>query len=240
MTQLQSNQLPKLQPDPSWSIPLFRWVGYGLLILAGIDLLTVIFPFKLMNPVWEFQTAGAIVDRTPVLLLGVMLVFYGEMHLRRKWEPTFLKILSWFCLLLGILLPLLIPLSVGNTIRIHHQNIAQISTGYNQRMEQFAQFEQRLYQSTPEEINQFLQDQGLTLGSSASQLTKEQLTAELTKVKRQVKSQFDSERYDRRAALLKNSIRWNLGALVAGILFIYLWRLTWWARPFSKQSERKR
>ncbi|UWU49497.1 hypothetical protein APLC1_4353 [Limnospira platensis C1] len=42
------------------TIPPLRAVGYGLLFLSMLDLLTIILPPQLMNPVWEFQTMGGL------------------------------------------------------------------------------------------------------------------------------------------------------------------------------------
>ncbi|RUR75145.1 hypothetical protein PCC6912_49880 [Chlorogloeopsis fritschii PCC 6912] len=42
--------------------------------------------------------------------------------------------------------------------------------------------------------------------------------------------QAQAARYSRRLGLLKRSIKWNLGALVAGVLFIYIWHGTGWLR----------
>ncbi len=53
----------------SLSSSLFRLVGYGLLVLALFDLIHILIPLQLMNPMWEFQTVGALVERVPVPLL---------------------------------------------------------------------------------------------------------------------------------------------------------------------------
>jgi len=38
--------------------------------------------------------------------------------------------------------------------------------------------------------------------------------------------QSETVRANRRQALLKNSVKWNLGALVSGTLFIMIWHMT--------------
>lgn len=85
------------------SSSLFRLVGYGLLVLALFDFIHILIPLRLMNPMWEFQTTGALVERVPVPLLGLMLVFYGETSSRKRWESNLLKFLSWASLLIGLL-----------------------------------------------------------------------------------------------------------------------------------------
>jgi hypothetical protein len=52
--------------------------------------------------------------------------------------------------------------------------------------------------------------------------------SQLTQTKQQMQTQYQAKRSNQRISLFKNSVKWNLGALVSGILFIYVWRLTRW------------
>lgn len=61
-----------------FSSGILRLVGYGLLVMAIIDVFFLVIPPQLMNPLWEFQTVGAIVERIPVTLLGIVLIYYDE------------------------------------------------------------------------------------------------------------------------------------------------------------------
>ena len=70
-----------------FSSGILRLVGYGLLVMAIIDLLFLLIPPQLMNPLWEFQTMGAIVERIPVTLLGIVLVYYGEKAIALPLKP---------------------------------------------------------------------------------------------------------------------------------------------------------
>jgi hypothetical protein len=45
-----------------------------------------------------------------------------------------------------------------------------------------------------------------------------------------IKSQAAATQKNQRLALLKRSVKWNLGALISGVLFIILWQGTSWAR----------
>lgn len=71
------------------SASLLRWVGYGLLVLALMDVVDILLPPQLMNPAWEFQTIGALVERVPVPLLGLALVFFDGISSRKNWENSF-------------------------------------------------------------------------------------------------------------------------------------------------------
>jgi ElaB/YqjD/DUF883 family membrane-anchored ribosome-binding protein len=236
---MESNQPTQVQPNLFGSAPLLRLAGYLLLLLSLIDIITIVFPPMLMNPVWEFQTIGAIVERLPVPILGLVLVFYGELNLRARWEPLLLKALSWLCLLLGVLMLLLVPLGARDAIRINVQNNAQVNSLYNQQTDRFAQFEQELNQASSDDINAFLASQGVTL-EDGSQNSKEQLLAKLTEAKQQLRTQFEQEQANRRTALLKNAVKWNLGAFLGGVFLMYIWHMTRWARSTVRKAKRSK
>ncbi|MEA5419090.1 hypothetical protein VB712_07600 [Spirulina sp. CCNP1310] len=59
---------------------------------------------------------------------------------------------------------------------------------------------------------------------------KGQLTDSVANLEANVKQQADTALKQRRMALLKNSIKWNIAALVSSLLFLSVWQLTAWAR----------
>lgn len=219
---------------------LFRWVGYGLLVLAAFDVVDILLPPQLMNPAWEFRTVGALVERVPVPLLGFALIFYPEANLRGQLEKPILKFLSWATLLIGILYLLLIPLTMSNTWRINSQNNAQAYSQYNQQMAQIQQVKTQLNNAKPQELNQLLNRlnrQGQQLDTANLGQLKTQLASEIAQAERNLRAQAEAARVSRRLVLLKNSAKWNLGALVSGVLFIRIWQLTRWTR-YKQRGKR--
>ncbi|BAY13673.1 HpsJ-like protein, cyanoexosortase A-associated [Calothrix sp. NIES-2098] len=212
------------------STKILRMLGYGLLLLALFDVAEMLFPPRFMNPVWEFQTFGAMVERVPVPLIGLALIFYGEMHSRNKWEFLSVKLLSWLTLVLAIVFLLLVPLGIGNTVRLSKQNAAQITNVSKQQLSQAEQVEQRLSEATPEQINQLLRSQGRSSDGKSTQEVKTQILSEVSKAKSQIKNQAQATEASQRQSLLKSSVKWNLGALVSAALFFSFWKATSWAR----------
>ncbi len=212
------------------SMTLLRILGYGLLLLALFDIIEMLIPLRLMNPSWEFQTFGALVERVPVPLIGLTLIFYGELHARRGWEFLTLKFFSWLSLLLAVLFLLMIPLGVGNTVRLNKQSYGQINTASQQQMSQAEQVEKRLKQATPEQIDNFLKSQGRSTNAKNPQELKSQILSEVSKAKEQIKNQAQANQSTQRLNLLKNSVKWNIGALVSAVLFFSIWKVTQWAR----------
>ncbi|NEO32125.1 MAG: hypothetical protein F6K36_17165 [Symploca sp. SIO3C6] len=244
MTQIKNNTLEQTVDELRQfgssllsSISLFHLLGYGLLVLALFDLIEMFVPTQFTNSVWEFQTIGGMVERVPVPLIGLVLVFGGEFNGRSRWEVPLLRFLSWFSLLAGILFFLLIPLSIVNTVRIEKQNNVQVTTQIEQQMTQIQQVKDALEQAnTKTEMEQLLSrldSQGRTPEIKDDQKleeVKEKLSDFIVSGERKIKSQAEDTLSSQRLILLKNSVKWNLGALVSGVLFISIWLGTSWAR----------
>ncbi|MBE9127762.1 MULTISPECIES: HpsJ family protein [unclassified Coleofasciculus] len=230
-------ELKKVSISLLRSIGIFHWLGYGLLVLALFDVIEILVPPQFMNPVWEFQTLGALVERVPVPLIGLALVFYGERNYRANWEIPLLKVLSWLSLLVGILFLLLVPLGIIDTLRINQQNSQRITSQIEQQIAQIQQVKGALEQAqTKEEMEQILssidsQGRTPTIRDSA-QLTevKQQISSFITQGEAGMKAQAQATRTQQRLSLLESSVKWNLGALVSGALYIGIWRSTSWLR----------
>lgn len=221
----------------SQSLTIIRWIGYSLLVLALFDLVDIFLPPRFMNPVWEFQTLGGLVERVPVPLIGLGLVFLGEHSSRTTLELAILKFLSWLTCVAGILFFLLIPLGVVNTIRIDQQSNQQLVTKLNQQITQIQQVKEAVTKTTTtaemEQLLSRLDNRGRTPQIKDSQQfeeVKQQLSSSINQSENQIKNQAQSMQSFQRMSLLKNSVKWNLGALISGSLFIYIWRATSWVR----------
>ncbi|WP_218082431.1 HpsJ-like protein, cyanoexosortase A-associated [Anthocerotibacter panamensis] len=209
-----------------WSGSLFRLVGYGLLLLTAFDLAGIFFPPHFADPVWEFQMVGRLVEGVGVPLLALTMIFYGEASLR---ELTILKILSWLTLVVGLLYLLLLPLGLSTTWRINTQNNREVSNQINQQLAQIQQRKEILNQASDRDLDAFflsLKRQSRATGIKSSQELRSRLFTEIARIEGQVKALADARRLEALQGLLKNSAKWNLGALVSGFLFLLIWRIT--------------
>lgn len=211
-------------------INLWRILGYGMLFLALLDTVEIFVPPSFMNPNWEFQTMGRLVNQVGVPLIAILFVFSGKLTKRAKWELPILGLLSNLTLLVALLYILLIPLGVVNTVRLYNTNIEQIRTGYEQRLSQANQVENQLSQTSPTEIDNLIRRQGGSLNGRNPQDIKNQILSELTQAKQQLKTQKETNQSSATLNLFKNSVKWNLGALISAVLFFILWKETRWAR----------
>ena len=215
------------------SIYRLRLVGYGLLLFALADNLLVFYPPQLTNAAWELQAMGAVVERLPVPLLGLVMVFFGEDYERNRLEDIFLKIVSWFSLLLAIAFLLLLPLGINNTLRINAENNQGIQAQAQQRQAELEAVETQVNQSSTEQLQDLaveLNRIGLPVDTTKTQELKSDILSRVATAKEQLPAQTQATRSSQRQVLLKNSFKWNLGALIGSILFFYIWRGTYWAR----------
>ena len=226
MAQRQPDKFLHPQRETPWSVAVFRSVGYGLLVLALFDLIATLVPLRINNALWLFETMGAIVERVAVPLIGLMLVFFGEEKFRSPIEQKLLKALHWLCLIVGLLFFLLIPLGVASTFKVREANNAQMTDQYNQQKGKIERVEKQLNQLPDQQLENFIKSQGRTLDGQSPQQAKEQFLARINKDKQQFQLQYEQAKATRRLTLVKSAVKWNLGALVAGVVFVYIWYLT--------------
>lgn len=236
------SQQQQITSNEWWSFSLFRLLGYGLLILALFDIVDTFYPARFMSATWEFQMIGSMVERVPVPLIGLWLVFYGKEDYREDWEKIVLKCLSWVSLVAGIFFLLLIPLGVNAAMRLNYQNEFQINAQVEQQRSQLQQFQTQLNNASTAELTNFasrLNNQGNSPEIKDAQdpeKFKTQLSSEIAKAEQTLNAQSTTARANQRQALAKSAIKWFLGATVSSILFIRLWQETRWARRRKKWS----
>lgn len=215
------------------SVYRLRWIGYGLLVFAFIDVVQILFPPQFMNPAWELETIGQLIERIPVPLLGLALVFFGEFYDRVAIEKILLRVLSWLSIVLAVLFLLLAPYGIVSALRIDGQAGQQITQQVDAQMNQLKQLEDQMNQSKPEEIKNLatqLSSQGITVDTSNPENLKTEVISRIGKVRETLQARSKAGRSEQQMKIYKNSIKWSLGALISSALFFILWKTTDWAR----------
>jgi hypothetical protein len=228
MTILQS------QERPVFSSGILRLVGYSLLLMAVVNLLFLLIPAQ-MNPLWQFQTMGAIIEQIPFTLLGMVLIFLEKRSDRAAMEVILLKILSWISLIAAVVLMLTIPLNIHNSWQVYHHHNATANLPLVTQEDNIQQFKKQLVAAnSKDEIAAILQQQvrqTVNIPESANiQKLKTDIIANLQNNQALITSQAEAFRVQKRSLLLKQCLKWNLGALIAAILFFMIWHNTGWAR----------
>ena len=218
-----------------FSSGILRLVGYGLLLMAIVDISFLLIPPQLMNPIWEFEIMGTIVERIPVALLGIVLIYYGERSDRAPIETLLLKLISWLTLFAAISLLLTIPLSINNSFRIYHQEKAEVNSQFVRQKDIIENYKNKLKTAnTQNDISSVLQQnsqQKITIPPSVnSTQLKKDIIENLQKRQDTITERANTFKKQKRVSLLKRCLRWNLGSLIAAILFFLIWKSTGWAR----------
>jgi hypothetical protein len=215
--------------DPSMA-PLWRFGGCALLILALFDTIESFIPPQLMNPAWELQFMGTLIERSPVPVLGFLFVFFAE-YLRRSRKKQWVAIsLSWLSLAVAILMLLMVPLIITNTFRVEGRTTAQFNVQLEQQMAQTQNVETALRSANGENLEALLRKLGRTVdGADTEQLRAEALD-EVAVARRTLQDRADEVKATQRLTLTKRSYKWSAQALVVGGLLGYLWFATGWIR----------
>lgn len=220
--------------DASENLTVYRlrWIGYGLLIFALIDVIHILTSVQTSDPTWGLQTIGQFVERVVVPLLGFALVFFGEFYGRRGPEKLTLRILSWLCMILAVLFFLMAPAVVFQSVSLKGQAEQQASKVVDQRLAQLKQLEDQLNKSNPEQIKALasqLNALGVQVDPKNPAAVKDQIETRIKAFREQLPAQVQGAAASQASGLLKNAVKWSLGAIVAGVLFLYLWKSSRWA-----------
>ncbi len=212
---------------------LLPWLGYGLLVFALFNYIHILIPLGLTNPEWELLTIGALVEQAAIPLLGLSFIFYRRQGYINTWERMLMRCLSWVALLLGLFYLLLIPLGVADTWRLYQAVDAQI-TAQSQPTEQLQSLKEQLHQAkTEQQLKQVLVS--VTPPAARAQIQypqalKDKLLVTIGQAQQNLQLQTQGIAANQKLVLLKNSLKWNLGALLSGCLLILFWQLTNWVR----------
>ena len=217
------------------TISIIRIVGYGLLMMAVVDFMNLLIPLQLMNPDWELQTIGAVIERIPVTFLGIVFVFYEDTNYRTPIEKILLKVISWSCLVFAILLILAIPLNINNAFRIYHTYNARINYQIHPRLEVIQDFQTQIESANSQEnIAKIIQQQSAKKVELPESLDinnfKNNIAKNLQKESDSLQNKAQDNRSKKQQQLLRKVIKYNSGALIAVFLLIFVWKNTFWAR----------
>lgn len=209
-----------------------RWIGYGFLIFALIDVIHILISIQPNQATWGLQAIGQVVERSVVPLLGFSLVFFGEYYGRKNVEKIGLRILSWLCMILAVLFLLMIPPVLLGAISLNSQTQQQVDQQVDQRLTQLKQLEDQLNRSNPEQIKTLanqLSGLGVSVDPNKPDAVKAQIQERIKTVREELKKQAEGATANQTSGLLRNAVKWSLGALVTAVLFFYLWRSSRWA-----------
>jgi hypothetical protein len=207
---------------------LFRLAGYGLLILTLFDVVSALVPPQFSNPGWQFQTAGGFVERSAVPLIGFVMAFYGNNEARKKRELVVLKALSWIALLTGAFYLVLLVILFITFPGLNDRGQEQINAQYNPEITKLQQIQSQVEKAPVAQIEALMKSN--RAAGTDPQVFKSKLLQDAATAEKNLKDRASITKSGQKLALIKNSVKWGLGALVSAVLFIRIWAATAWAR----------
>ena len=225
------------------TVKLVNLLGYVLLTFMAIDYVALLFPPQLLNPTWELNTIGKIIETVFVTLLGFMLIFFRpEKQAIQQGELRILTWLSWLSLILGIICFLFAPLMINNALRINNTNRTNLSVQLTNQRDRVEQVELQLDGLNDTQLENLWRrnnrDSAPNSGTSTTE-KKAQLSAQLTSSEQANRQQLQQRLRNRQRSLLKMTFKWVLGTIVAGVTFVSLWKYTDWARAFFQETKQR-
>jgi hypothetical protein len=205
-------------------------VGYILLLLAVVDAVDSLVPPEFMNPNWEFATIGKFVERSPVSLIGLGLVFYRGKRFRRRLERLLLKPICALAIGVGVLYCLTIPLTLGDGMRLQEQAVERAQQAQNQQLTQLKTLQKSIETASMAQLQRLATtiDAQKVLGLPTSESAlRADLVSRLQTVRDNALQQSAAGLRKQQLTLRKTVAKWVIGALLSGIGFIYLGYVSW-------------
>lgn len=131
---------------------------------------------------------------------------------------------------------LVIPLCIIDGLRVNTLNATRIETQVQQRLSQLQQVQEQVEQSSSNNLRQLaeqIRNTDASFEAEDPELIKSEVLSRLSTTKEQIQNQAKITRSNQRRILLKNSVKWSLGALISSTLFFIIWKNTIWARKFE-------
>lgn len=200
---------------------VLRIAGYALLLLTLVDTLAILIPPQLLDPAWELETIGSLVERSPVPLIGFALVASGGRRFRQSLDRFCFQGIPTLAIIIGLIYCLMIPLGIFDSLRLGKQNQTTSATLVKQAAD-IKNLEQRLSAAPAAEVAEWAQKFQPQLAEGQDQETVKagvlgQLKSNLISLQAQINRASGQP-----AQLRKQTIKWLVGALIAGLSFLYI------------------
>ncbi|NMF59369.1 HpsJ-like protein, cyanoexosortase A-associated [Pseudanabaena yagii] len=223
---------------------LLRLAGYGLLLLALSNFADALLPPKFVqDPTWEFTTLGKLVGTSPVPIIGLVLVFYGESTARSAFGKNILKFLSWLSLLLSIFFVIMLFIGISAAIRINGDNNTQASAVASQQIAQFNAIKENIKNTNDANLKkaaEFIEKRSpnIKLDKNNPAELRNQLEAEITKNEKAIKQNIEEGKNKTFRQLVKQALKWYFEAIVSAFVLFGIWNQTKWTRTNQRRKKK--
>ncbi len=215
-------------------------VGWGLFLYSILQLYFLIWPLNVTNTQWEFEVMVNISDIAVYTFSGIGLILFNKPPTMTFINLKSKALISWLSLVLGVIYLMIIPLGIRDTDRLFKSKTEEytnkraiisdnIVKGETVIME--AESKDVLLQiSASANLLKNLQDRMKIKPDESIESVKLFLKNELIKNGDNVLTQWENNFLSEKNNILKFSIKLNICALLFGILFIWMWKVSAWTR----------
>ena len=236
-----NRKLRSIIVDPEYTtkiIDLIPKVGYLILLLSFLDYILLLIPPQFLNPNWELNTMGRIVEYVWAPLIAFLMIFVRPPE--QKIPGLERKLLLWLSrslLLIAIIYFLFIPLIISNTIRLQQKSYTQYSVVVDQQKNQVDSLEKKLNQLSEQQIKNNLSRSPFVKPGDSPQVTRETLLSRLEEEEIKSLSKIEKLYAKQKENMLKNSFKWALSSLFSGLVFLGFWKATEWTRKIEEMPS---
>lgn len=216
------------------TVRILNLVGWALLASAALRHALLFADSDFANPDWELQAFSTIASGIWVAFVGIALIFYRRpgVYIHRR-QLHLLASLRWFCLLMGIVFILAIPLGVRDTIALDRRSTQLAQEQRAIRQQRFSAARDRL---SGDNINAVQLDRlsEALLPAAEGTVPKDKIRGLALERIQQEEDAFNAELASQRGAtrrrLLQTSLQANFGLGIAAVASIALWVTTRWVQ----------
>ncbi len=223
---------------------LLRFAGYGLLLLAFANFVDALVPPKFgQDATWEFSTLAKLVGTSPVPIIGLILIFYGESAARSAFGKNILKFLSWLSLLLSILYVVMLLIGISATIRINNDNTTKASFALSQQITQFTTAKENLKNTNDAnllKVAELLEKRSPNIKLNKTNPTelRTQIETEIVKNENEAKATVAESQNRASNQLKKQAAKSYFEAIVSAFVLFGIWNQTKWARTNLRRKKK--
>ncbi len=211
------------------SVALIHWIGYGLLVFGFLDIFFLLVSPSWVTPGWFLLVLEQHVAFVPVVLLGFVLAFFGELKPRLLWEIFVIRWLSWSTLILSVIFLVLIPLGIYSTIQVIDQTGQSIEQKGQYDLARLEAVQKKLFE-TRSVTDLRLLSQVIGIAGVQDENLKQEINQKIGSQKRSIEENIKSKITSTQFRSFKKVLKLSIGALLASLAHFLLWKNTFWAR----------
>lgn len=209
-------------PDISFKKQFYEYchlLGYVILSFTVLDYLVILTSLDLSDSTWKLDTIGKIIEQSYISLLGFILIFFrSPEYFIKQNQLRIISRLSKVALYLGIIYFLFVPLVIINSTEIININKTKINI-YLDSLDK-----------NSIDNSSIKNNLNLNLDKFPSNKKQEQLNIEIDLTEELTKEKVKEKLVKNKNFILKMTLKWLIGTVIAGASFIQIWRYTKWAR----------